>query len=269
MTKHKPYDASWFRSPVDLPEATSGKISIRHRILKPGTETPIVGFRQAFLRGMRPANALIKASLRVHELVHENMGVWMTDLPEELNQIAEMLYTINPQGNVLVGGLGLGILAMTLVERTDADRVTVVEIDPDVIKLCAQPGYDVINADIEKFLQTTDKKFDFYLLDTWQGTNEGTWWSKVLPLRRVIRQRWGKNPVVHCWAEDIMQGQILRSLITKEPHWYYGGLPMPMTPKTARQFLRDVGLPSWERRYGKAIDDNLTKMNKERDNYGN
>lgn len=251
------YSATWYKSPLDLPEGISGKIKVTHRILPAGSETPIVGFRQALLRGLKPSVAVVKEPLRIHELSHEDYGVWMTDLPEELNQIAEMLHTVQPKGDILVGGLGLGILALTLAERADVDQVTVVEIDPNVINLCSEICYDVVNDNIVHFLKTTDKTFDFYLLDTWQGTNEGTWWSKVLPQRRIIRQRWGKNPVVHCWAEDIMHGQIFRSLTTKPPHWYYEGLPMPMNDRTAKQFLRDVGLPTWERKYGAIIDENL------------
>jgi hypothetical protein len=251
------YEAKWFKSPLDIPERCSGKVRVQHHILTPGSETPVVGMRQAIIRGMRPSMAIINEPLRVHELVHQDHGLWMTDLPEELNQIAEMLHNLKPSGNILVGGLGLGILALTLADRADVENITVVEIDPDVINLCAQPGYDVVNADINQFLQTTTKKFDFYILDTWQGTNEGTWWNTVLPLRRIIRQRWGKRPVVHCWAEDIMQGQVFRSLTTKPPHWYYEGLPLPMTERVAKQFLRDIGFPTWEKRYGKTVNKNL------------
>ncbi len=77
-----------------------------------------------------------------------------------------------------------------------------------------------------------------------------------MPLRRLIRQRWGAKPVVHCWAEDIMQGQILRTLTGKPPHWHYTGLPMPMSTAQANAFLKDVGLPTWEQRYGHIIDTN-------------
>jgi len=251
------YQPAWYPSPIDLPEASSGPIQIRHRILPAGEKTPVVGMRQAFLRGTRPSAALLPEPLRIHELSHKEHGVWMTDLPEELNQIEELLFTAQPAGSVLIGGLGLGILAEATAERVEVDGVTVIEIDEDIIELCYDDdnyGYDVIHADITNYLRTTSDRFDFYLLDTWRGTNEGTWWEEAMPLRRLIRNRHGMRPVVHCWAEDIMQGQIFQALTTKPPHWYTKHLPVPMYEKEARSFLRNVGLPAWEKRYGEAVD---------------
>jgi hypothetical protein len=235
------YKAEWYKSPVNLPESKSGKISIQKKILPPGDKVAIVGMRQAFLRGQKPISGVIKEPLTIHSLVHEDRGIWMTDLPEELNQIGELLHNINPHGKIMVGGLGLGILAKTLADRTGVESVTVVEIDPDVVKLCAQPGYTVVTADVMEYLRTTNDQFDFYLLDTWQGTNEGTWWSQVMPQRRIIRNRFGSKPIIHCWAEDIMQGQVLLNLVHGVPHWYYSHLPIPMSDNAARSFLRNVG----------------------------
>jgi hypothetical protein len=255
------YEHRWYRSPIMLPEGTKGKAQVRHRIVEPGESLAIIGMRQAILRGITPVSARIKERMVVHELAHEDHGVWMTDLPEELNQIAELLQTVEPTGRVLIGGLGLGILAHAVSERWNVSDVVVIEKDRDVIELCGRENHktEIVESDIVEYLRTTNEQFDYYLLDTWQGTNEGTWWSQVMPLRRIIRQRFGKKPVVHCWAEDIMQGQIFRSLTTKPPHWYYSGLPVPMKEYTARQFLRNVGLPSWEKRYGAIVDENARR----------
>lgn len=254
------YQPQWYRSPIDLPEARSGKVEVKHRIVEVGDTVPIVGMRQAVTRGVRPASGKVKERLKVHELRDSDHGVWMTDMPEELNQIGEMLHDVNPQGRVLVGGLGLGILAATLAQREGVYHVTVVEKDPDVVKLCQRPGYDVVTADIHDYLEKSDQEFDFYLLDTWQSTNEMTWWGEVVPMRRAIRQRFGVRPVIHCWAEDIMIGQIFQSLTTKPPHWYYENLPMPMSAKAARSFIKDVGKQKWERDYGRIVDNTFKQM---------
>lgn len=261
------YDAQWYHSPIDLPERTSGSISIRHRIIPKGKEVTIVSMRQALLRGIRPVMGKTEVPLRIHELVEEKenyKALWMTDLPEELNQIGEMVESVDPQGKVLVGGLGLGILAATVAQRPGVDKVVVVERSEDVIKLTSNPGlYTTVNSDIRKFLETTRQKFDYYLLDTWTGTNEGTWWHEVMPLRRIIRQRWGFKPTIHGWAEDIMWGQIYRSLTHHTvPHWFYSYLPVPMSGDEANVFLNTVGLPSWEKKYGAAVDRYTNEMEK-------
>jgi hypothetical protein len=258
------YQHQWYQSPLNLPACKSGNAEIRHRVIQPGERVNIVGQRQALLRGMSPIVGMVEKPLRVHELIHRDHGMWMSDVPEELNQIGELLHTVKPFGSVLIGGLGLGLLASAVAQRATVTNVTVVEKDRDVIKLCAPPNslFDTVKADITEFLATC-KPFDFFLLDTWQGTNEGTWWSQVMPMRRLIRQRFGRLPVVHCWAEDIMRGQILNSLMSKPPHWYYSGLPMPMPEREAKQFVRDVGTAAWEKRYGATIDGTMTKMKAE------
>lgn len=257
--KKKAYSPEWYPSPIKLAEATSGAMSIRHRIIKVGGEVRIIGMRQAILRGYAPVSGRVeKEPLVIHELVEKHDGgdgIWMTDLPEELNQIGEMLFHVNPKGRVLVGGLGLGIAAKTVAEWPGVAEVVVVERSPDVVKLCAHPdAYLTVESDIKDFLKTHGDPYDFFLLDTWAGTNEGTWWEDVMPLRRIIRNRWGARPRIHCWAEDIMRGQLHRTLTSTVPHWYYKHLPVPMSGAHAHAFIRNVGLPAWEKQYGAAVD---------------
>lgn len=250
------YEPALYRSPISLPERAVGKLSVRHRIVR--DEVPIIGIRQALMCGRTALTAKLTEPLRVHELFEEDRGVWMTDLPEELNQIAEALWNVQPEGRVLVGGLGLGLLAAALSERDGVDEVVVVERSPEVIELCAQDGYEVVQADIGEYLRTKDPGFDCYMLDTWQGTNEATWWSDVFPLRRTIRQRWDAGPKVHCWAEDIMLGQVRASLLQPHRHWKYAKLPL-MTPDEADLFLTSIGTPAWERDFAALVSVNSRK----------
>ena len=266
MKKEKPkYQPAWYASPINLPERTLGKFSIRHRIVE--KKTPVVGARQAYTRSTRPVMADLKEPLRVHELVEEGHGLWMTDLPEELNQIAEMLYHVQPRGAVCAGGLGLGLVAQALTQRSGIRTITVVEKSPEVIKLCAAPGYRVVCDDILHFLQSYGEPYDYYLLDTWGGTSEMTWWNVVLSLRRAIRSRWGRKPIIHCWAEDIMWGQVERRLIQLTPaqaHWYYAPEFCNMTREKAKHFLHDAGLPYWEKQYGTILDQLIKAMREKR-----
>lgn len=253
----KKYKAQWYQSPINLPKKTVGKMQVKHRVIPTGAEVIIVGMRQGLLRGIRPTRGIAKAPLRIHELYEtkeKHKSLWMTDLPEELNQIGELMHTVQPSDRVLIGGLGLGILAATVAYAGSAS-IVVVERSRDVIKLCANPSlYRTVCSDIMKYLQTTKEEFDYYLLDTWAGTNEGTWWDTVMPLRRIIRQRWGIGPTIHCWAEDIMWGQLFRSLTNNPPHWHTTYLPVPMSTTTAEAFLNMVGTKWWEKEYGVDVD---------------
>lgn len=250
-------------SPINLAEQTCGAMSIHHRIVK--DSTPIIGARQALMRGVRQVRLKLKQPLIVHQLVEDPdeeegySGVWMTDLPEELFQIAEAIASVKPQGHVLVGGLGLGILAKMLVALPEVKSVTVVELSKDVISLCAAPGYAVIHGNIHQFLSSRflssrkEHDYDCFMLDTWAGTNESTWWTEVFPMRRMIRNNWSNKAKIWCWAEDIMQGQVARVLAGPGRHWLYEQLPPSMSQKEIKFFLTNIGSPLWEKRYGALI----------------
>jgi len=243
-----------YKSPISLPEARSGSMQIRHKIIQ--GRIPIVGARQAILRGLNPVYITLTEPLQIHELVEDETSVWMTDRPEELNQIGEMVNTINPKGNCLVGGLGLGILAECLRTRRGVETVTVVERSPDVINLCWREGddCDIHEGDITQFLQTCSQ-FDHYFLDTWQETREATWWTQVMPLRRIIANRFGIQNV-WCWAEDIMLGQCKDSATRQAGlNWFYEVLPKDPSTKVIQEFFDQVGLPDWEEQYGEKMND--------------
>jgi hypothetical protein len=219
----------------------------------------VVGHRNAILTGRRATAIMIRedAPLRVHRLVDSRVGVWMSDLPEELQQVEDFLHG---QGayvagkRVLVGGLGLGIVATRLVQM--GATVTVVEKSRSVIRLIRRQmpaPFRVVQADIHTYLRTCEP-FDAYYLDTWQGTSEATWWSQVMPLRRLIGQRFGIVPV-HCWAEDMMLGQVRRAVALHAEHgpeWHYARLPSGTDPDhfTAPA----MGTPAWEAVYGAGLD---------------
>lgn len=257
LRKRRQAKPEFYRSPIDLSEGRSGVVSIQHRLLA-GT-APIIGTRQAFLRGCWPVCAVLNDPLRVHDLLEDDQGVWMSDTPEELNQIAEALHVVRPAGTVLVGGLGLGVMATTLVALSFVERVVVVERSADVIALCAGSGYEVVHADLREYLLTCPEPFDFWMLDTWRGTSETTWWEEVLPLRRIIANRFGRQQV-HCWAEDIMLGQVVPAAACGAGfNWYYKAIPHNPAPDQLRRFFRDIGLPTWERRHGDAVNDVLAE----------
>lgn len=251
----RPLD-EFFPSPLAITPRRSGKISVTHTTLT--ESTPIIGARQAVLRGIQRVDFGLRGGpLRIHELRDGNHGVWMTDLPEELHQIAEMIHTVKPAGHVLVGGLGLGILVHRLYALSEVERITVVERSRDVINLIAptllRTGAKIVHSDIRTYLRRSRQAFDCFLLDTWQGTSESTWWNEVAPLKRIIRRRWGHGVPVHCWAEDIMAGQVLTKLVGPDRNWYYEKLPPRMSVEDAAHFFDRVGAGDWEERWGSLV----------------
>jgi hypothetical protein len=248
--------ADLIRSPISLPERRVGKFRIVHR---QGQEFDVVSVREALLTGREPSRVKFDKPITVHELREGKDGLWIADVPIEVRQHREALAKMKPSGRVLVGGLGLGIAAAILAEDPAVTSVDVVELSREVAELCNphHPKVNVIVADIHDFLEAQPKgeyAWNCAFIDTWRGTSEDTWWSEVLPLRRIIGRRFGPwiGQTVYYWAEDIMLGQVGFNL-TKNTrvHWYYREcLHLPMTVTGARWFIQQAGTPIWERRYG-------------------
>jgi hypothetical protein len=194
----------------------------------------------------------------IHKLVSKTDGVWMTDLPIEVQQMKDSVEAVNAQGKGLVGGLGLGVVAEFLGEKAEVTSVDIVEASQDVVDLVLQhlPHKDKINVyvnDIMRFLRALSEwPYQFAILDTWISQSAETWLVKVLPMRRIIANKFGKQNV-YCWVEEEMKIELLQILTTRSPYWILSELPMPMAKEDALWFMDNVGLPEWEEKYGKKI----------------
>jgi hypothetical protein len=82
--------------------------------------------------------------------------------------IADLLSQIElATGRVLVTGLGLGLVALLVANKSTVVSVTVVENNPNVIELFLMQGFDLTKINIVKqdILTYTDSTFDSILLD--------------------------------------------------------------------------------------------------------
>lgn len=117
----------------------------------------------------------------------------------------------NANGNVLICGLGIGLVIMPLLARNSVKSITVIEKCQDVID-CVLPQlkpYDkenklnVICADC--FDWETKDKYDTIFIDIWAYINEDVYNEEMKPLKRKYRKLLsddGKlNKRIYVWAE--------------------------------------------------------------------
>lgn len=195
--------------------ATSGKMSIERERYDKGKEFIVVSLRTHVLTGQRPAKCFAERPGFIHRLKEKDRGVWMSDLPCEIYQHAEFVPKL--YGNVLIGGLGLGLILKMMSYMLLADSVTVVEKSEDVINLVWSQlnlpfKAKIIHKDLFKYLKTCKTRFDtaYYDIwdyDIWAGDNESAYHEYVKPLRYLST---GIVPQkrLHCWQEDVMKGQV-------------------------------------------------------------
>jgi hypothetical protein len=204
---------------IKIPEQAIGEYAIKHLHYKAG---PIArsNMRTAIIGGQSESPLEFDRPTQWHELVYEG-GTWMTDLPIEQQQHDNELEPMT-EGDILVGGLGLGYAATILAARPDVNRVTVVEISPEVIAL-VQPylkdpdgKIEVVQADLLDYLDrdALDTMYDWCFYDIWQRDGVTTFLDTVIPLRRMSCENgWASDDEnVICWNENVMRGQLAFSL---------------------------------------------------------
>jgi len=132
-----------------IPERRIGRFSIVKRPIKSGTQLPmhgVFGYDYAFFLVDATTTILYEGE---KDPVTDPGGIWMSDTPFEYYGMSQLANRARP-GRVLVGGLGLGILANLLARRQDISEVVAVEISPEVIQLVKpylHPKVKVIQGD--------------------------------------------------------------------------------------------------------------------------
>jgi hypothetical protein len=199
-----------------LPPGKVGEYSVEQQVYPGDHEFDVVGTRYAMFTGSPMTKIKMGNPTVIHSLKGPE-GTWMTDLPCEMYQMHEELARF-ARGRVLVGGLGLGIVARMASLNPKVTEVTVVERSPEVCQLVGRylnHGTRLVPVDLFAFAK--ELKPDYYqtaLLDIWQGTGEWVWQTEVVPLRRLLAS---KIKTIHCWQEGVMLGQVgnhlFRSLV--------------------------------------------------------
>jgi len=115
----------------------------------------------------------------------------------------------NAHGDVLIAGLGLGMIICPIAKKENVNHVTVVEISPDVINLVEphlrkyldedSSKLTIINADIFDFKPT--QKYDVIYFDIW-GDYSGDEYPETKKLHRRFSRylnRDGENHFMDSW----------------------------------------------------------------------
>ena len=107
-----------------------------------------------------------------HFALYNNGDIWMVFNKNTDKEIKELYSSYDlAYGDVLVSGLGFGILALWLCNKAEVKSVTVVEISQDVIELFKKNNLVPNNLNIindNMITYCTEKKYDVLLLDHYE-----------------------------------------------------------------------------------------------------
>ncbi len=105
----------------------------------------------------------------------EDGNTWMSDNMFEVD--SNMGAVDQARGDVLIGGLGIGMLPTLIKDKVNS--IDIVELSQDIIDLVfhqiATNKMNIIHDEICHYLTTTEKKYDLVCIDIWQNTFLPLW----------------------------------------------------------------------------------------------
>jgi hypothetical protein len=130
----------------------------------------------------------------------------MTDAEFEIRTNWDFDY--NAKGNVLIAGLGIGLILGNVLKKESVKSVLVIEKSVDVVRL-VYPTYDcekltVLWGDIFSFLPLPGEKYDTIYFDIWPNIC-GDYYKEIVDLKKRFRKYLAKGGWMHAWCEDRMK----------------------------------------------------------------
>jgi len=90
-------------------------------------------------------------------------------------------------GDVLIGGLGIGLILLAIQDKPDVNSITVIEKSQEVIDLVAPqlPLNDKVKIVCDDaFTYKPGKKYDCIYMDIWDTINSDIYQNSMVPLKR-------------------------------------------------------------------------------------
>lgn len=155
---------------------------------------------RAMLDGIPPGNYV---SLR------NNLKCIMSDTPMEKR--TNSWFVANAFGDVLIGGLGIGMILLAIQDKECVKSITVIEKNQEVIDLVLHQlplnkKVNVIHADVFDWKPQKGVKYDCVYMDIWSGINRDIYKKQMVPLKRKysrylkIKEE-SPDRFNKCWAE--------------------------------------------------------------------
>lgn len=142
-----------------------------------------------------------------------NGQLMMSDTPMERESNQEIL---NAYGDVLIGGLGLGMIPFALQRNPSVKSICIIEKESDVIELIGKqiiellnisaPHVHIIQDDVFNYPAThAAERYDTIYMDIWPYYGKGMQ-DDMIKLKQAYTPLLKKDGWFSCWQEDIAFG---------------------------------------------------------------
>lgn len=206
---------------------------IMHKIIKPG-ESGNIGVmhheltkefverekRWSGIRGRGEWQWVRGLEAGVYTQLTERGSIWMSDTWMERYTNAEALE--KARGDVLIAGLGIGMVAVAMCRKREVTSVTVLEINPDVIKLIApqiaHPKLRVVQCDAYR-PPFKGRQWDTIWLDVWPTICADNW-ETMKPMLATYRKLLRAGGWIDAWLKEFVQGAAREGRRQEREGWW-------------------------------------------------
>lgn len=132
----------------------------------------------------------------------------MSDTPMEKR--TNRSFVMNAHGNVLIGGLGIGLIILAIQDKEDVEHITVVEKNKEVIELIANQlplneKVEIVHSDV--FDYVPNHKYNTIYMDIWNNINSDIYTEEMMPLikryrKYLVSKKEDAYRYINCWAKQ-------------------------------------------------------------------
>lgn len=168
---------------IEVPDGKSGDWEIKTRVVE--EPDPLQKARAA----LRSYGRITPAG--TYKVLYRNGEVIMSNTPDEINDF--QWFILQAKGDILVNGLGLGVVLKALIDKPEVRTVTVIELSEDVISLVAptyrdNPKVKIIQGDAFTYQPPKEQKFDAVWHDIWDIIS-----AENIPEMIKLHRKYGKK----------------------------------------------------------------------------
>jgi hypothetical protein len=147
---------------------------------------------------------------------------WMVDDPP--HERAMEIYAEQSQGNILVAGLGLGLVLHALAKNDKVKSITCIEISQSVIDLMQPniihlPKIEIVKADFYDYAKQDNTEWDGMIIDLWvanEKTKMGIMCHEVKPFAVGLKLKYPDTPMTFHGFHTISDIQYTTPKMVKE-----------------------------------------------------
>lgn len=211
---------SYQKYKVDVPEGQSGPWRIE-RFEVSEQDAEFTRIRAMFSSGGPGRGRAVPAGIYTRlTRTKDYTGPMMTDTPAEIRD--HLGFIRRASGQILIGGLGLGMVVQACLRGKKTNTVTVIEKDPDVIKLVAphykkryRKRFEVIEADVFTYKPPKGRCWDWAWWDIWPTIS-----ADNLPGMHKLHRKYARRVRVQqmSWCRDLCEE--MRRQARKDAEWF-------------------------------------------------